>query len=512
MDYSYKNKGGNVVGYVRRTDVKCESDNSKSNKQIVPYFTPDTEGGFTSGIPNSLKGNMPLYGLDSISDKHQPIYIVEGEKCAMALHGLGLQAVTSQGRALNSHNSDWSTLSEASQVYLLPDNDEQGMKYVENVYRALKSLSLPPVNMNLVKLPYLAPKGDVCDWLSVLDGMADWDGLQSLKEYPTPPEMKSIFLKEVDDHSDDVPIRWKYIISTGGVNAIDIDNFQKMDFPEMKNLLSPWLQNPAVCMVFAERGLGKTFFSLSVAIAVANGDKFLRYEAPEPQPVLYLDGEMQGRLMQERINMLTGGVPTKAPFYIVTPDCQNENGVPDLATTEGRKDVKELIDELKPKLIVIDNLSTFLRSSTENDGEDWVPLQEFANHLRTTGHTILFVHHTNKEGTQRGTSRKEDTMDTIVHLKPTGADPGEYDGACFEINFTKHRNIKGEEIMPIVAYLEPNGDKVKWNWNFADYHVQNVVNMFKDGVKQKDIATELNISEAKVCRLLKTARSTNMLS
>ena len=57
-------------------------------------------------------------------------------------------------------------------------------------------------------------------------------------------------------------------------------------------------------MVFADRGIGKTFFCLSCAVALANGDKFLGYEASKPVSVLYLDGEMQAAAMQARLKMM----------------------------------------------------------------------------------------------------------------------------------------------------------------------------------------------------------------
>jgi hypothetical protein len=68
-------------------------------------------------------------------------------------------------------------------------------------------------------------------------------------------------------------------------------------------------------------------------------------------------------------------------------------------------------------LIVLDNLSTLVRSGRENESESWLPVQEWALQLRKRGKSILFVHHAGKTGQQRGTSKKEDVLDTVISLK-----------------------------------------------------------------------------------------------
>ncbi|MCL2124014.1 MAG: bifunctional DNA primase/polymerase [Desulfovibrionaceae bacterium] len=86
------------------------------------------------------------------------------------------------------------------------------------------------------------------------------------------------------------------------VNAYD---FLSMSFPVMEMLLSPILPRQGLCMLHAMRGIGKTFISLSVAYAVASGGKvFDRWGAPQPARVLFIDGEMPARTLQERLASL----------------------------------------------------------------------------------------------------------------------------------------------------------------------------------------------------------------
>ena len=65
---------------------------------------------------------------------------------------------------------------------------------------------------------------------------------------------------------------------------------------------------------------------------------------------------------------------------------------------------------------MVDSLSTLCRSGVENESESWLPVQEWALRLRRNGVSVLFVHHAGKSGKQRGTSRREDVLDTIFHV------------------------------------------------------------------------------------------------
>lgn len=113
------------------------------------------------------------------------------------------------------------------------------------------------------------------------------------------------------DNLENIPAAWTFIVTKNKHKLITANDFKSLKLPARHMLLSPWLPEGSINMIFADRGIGKTFFALSCAIALANGDKFLCYEAKEAVPVLYLDGEMQATAIQERLS-----VPTQAPVKI----------------------------------------------------------------------------------------------------------------------------------------------------------------------------------------------------
>ena len=106
-------------------------------------------------------------------------------------------------------------------------------------------------------------------------------------------------------------------------------------------------------------------------------------------------------------------------------------------------------------LIVVDNLSTICPSVKENDADSWVPVQAWALAQRRAGRSVLFVHHAGNSGAQRGTSRKEDTLETIIGLRR----PPDYSadqGCRFELHFEKNRGFHGADAEPFEARLVGN--------------------------------------------------------
>jgi len=124
MKWEYKTKDGNVVGHVIRLENENELNGSKPRKQTIPYFKENGQ----SGIPDNLPKEHRIYGMDTVKDFSKPIFIVEGEKCAYALHGLGCQAITNVGGCGAGHKADWTVIDQAQSIYILPDNDDAGWK------------------------------------------------------------------------------------------------------------------------------------------------------------------------------------------------------------------------------------------------------------------------------------------------------------------------------------------------------------------------------------------------
>lgn len=283
-----------------------------------------------------------------------------------------------------------------------------------------------------------------------------------------------------------------------------IGEFLSLELPPRVDLLSPWLPKQGLAMIHARRGAGKTFLSLNVAWAVACGGEFLKWRAPAPAGVLYVDGEMPAVALQERLARMAvaAQVQPQAALDFVTPDLQ-KGAMPDLADIEGQAAIDACVRD-DHSLIVVDNLSSLCRAGKENEAESWLTVQTWALRHRAAGRSILFVHHSGKNGLQRGTSRREDVLDTVIQLRQ----PVSYeisDGARFEIAFEKARGIVGADVEPFEAALgEDANGKPCWTMRSAG-RTEQVISMAEDGMKPAEIAAELGVARSTVYRQIRAA-------
>jgi RecA-family ATPase len=167
------------------------------------------------------------------------------------------------------------------------------------------------------------------------------------------------------------------------LHARKLKDFLALELPQRELILSPWLPTAGLCMIHAKPGIGKTHLSLNIAYAVASGGTFLGWEAVRPRGVLFVDGEMYPASLQERlalINQMNGDRELAAELLIISANLE-EQGIPDLATEEGRQAIEQYItDEID--LIILDNLSSLITSGKENEAESWQPIQKWLLSLR----------------------------------------------------------------------------------------------------------------------------------
>jgi len=294
--------------------------------------------------------------------------------------------------------------------------------------------------------------------------------------------------------------------------ALDLYDLSEYQFKERELLLKPWLHSQDLTMIHAGRGIGKTHLAIAIMYAVATGGTFAGWVAPKPTKVLYLDGELPGRVLQNRLSMhLPVMEPQRGFVRVFTPDLLPDGvGLPDLSTPEGQDVVEAMIEE-DTGLLIVDNLSAWCRTGRENDGESWNPIATWILQLRRRGIAVLMIHHSGKNGEQRGTSKKEDLLDAVIKLKR----PVEYDpknGAIFVLEFTKARNLSGDAALSLELTLTGDENQVEWLCRTVEQSTfARVVALSKEGMGQIDIAEELQINKSTVSRHLKAARAQGLI-
>lgn len=290
-----------------------------------------------------------------------------------------------------------------------------------------------------------------------------------------------------------------------------LKDFLAMEIPAREPLIDPILPRQGLMMIHAPRGIGKTFFALNLAYAVASGTDFLKYRVPKACGVLYVDGEMPAATLHERLAAIVDSEIPDVPLRLVTPDLNLETGIPDISSPEGQSLLDEVITN-DIKLIIIDNLSCLCRSGKENEAESWSFVQSWALRQRAAGRSVIFIHHSGKTGLQRGTSRREDVLDTVLSLRR----PKDYDaseGARFEVHIEKGRTLFGEVAQPFETSLETDdhGYQVWQMTDLADNRLDQFIPLFHEGKSDSEIAEIVGVDRTTVYRRRRSAKADGLL-
>lgn len=286
--------------------------------------------------------------------------------------------------------------------------------------------------------------------------------------------------------------------------SCSIEELLNMDIKDRDYVMEPIIPEQGLAMIYAERGIGKTFVGLAIACAVAMGTPLFRWNAPKPRKVLYLDGEMPAKVMQERLAKIILGIKDKPesfnPEYlkVITPDIQH-NPMPNLSSEDAQRLVEPHLKDTE--LVIIDNISTLCSFGKENEAESWSPIQTWLLDLRRRGISVLLIHHAGKGGKQRGTSRREDILDTVISLKR----PDDYSsdqGARFEVHFDKARGFYGSDADPFEATLEEENHYLVWHFDGLKNAETDLIKSLSDeGKSAREIEKETGISKSKVNRI-----------
>jgi RecA-family ATPase/predicted XRE-type DNA-binding protein len=287
------------------------------------------------------------------------------------------------------------------------------------------------------------------------------------------------------------------------LRAMTVDRLLAKKIVPNDPIIGAWLREQTLALLYAPRGIGKTFLILSIALAIAAGVELLGWRVDKRRKVVILDGEMAAYDLQSRLRLLVKILGIDAPLgdylRIVAADLQAE-GIRDISTEEGQADIEDILGDAE--VIIIDNLSALSRSGRENEAESWTPLQEWALRMRREGRTVIFVHHAGKGGGQRGTSRREDVLDTVISLRRP-EDYGAADGARFEVHFEKARGFMGEDAEPFEARLTERG----WvRAAIGNPLTDQILELHAEHLSQREIARRVGVSAATVNRIIKSKR------
>lgn len=155
-----------------------------------------------------------------------------------------------------------------------------------------------------------------------------------------------------------------------------------------------------VSLVAGEPGVGKTWFMLDVARAVADGkvgmgDPITPYEKGK---VLLFAGETGVRMLVDRMNLL-GGVKNLNSIQVVSSHQMARMNIDVMLNTAiGRRNIEEAINDYKPDIVFVDTVISFM-----GDGKDESSQVDMSDSIRVLGVVananncaIVLLHHFRK--------------------------------------------------------------------------------------------------------------------
>lgn len=242
------------------------------------------------------------------------------------------------------------------------------------------------------------------------------------------------------------------------VSIIGLNEFLNSPYEEIEYLLSPILRHPSLTMIYAKAGVGKTFFTLQLALCLSHGESIHNWIVQKPRKVLYVDGEMSSADMKARLTKLLN------PLDEINPELHSNlqlclYGYPkDQTELEfGKEEFRNQFTEEnlsgKIDVLILDNLSSLVRAE-ENENDAWQPFNKWCIRLRKKGISVILLHHENKTSGMRGASNKLDGLDYVIHL--------EEKNGIITGTFEKCRNIPASLAVPFSFKIEDLDNNAIW--------------------------------------------------
>jgi len=289
----------------------------------------------------------------------------------------------------------------------------------------------------------------------------------------------------------------------GGISLTDLD---KRCNEKQENILIPFIKDGDATMIYSPSGVGKSFYVIGIAVAIAGGGKFLGYEAPKPKKVLYIDGEMSKWQLQTRIRASLDDLNRELVYKNLTIANRelSECLFPDLGNKEHISFIHKEILNSGYDVVIFDNFSTLaLNIEDENSAGSFNPTLELIQELKASGVLPILVHHSNKNGgSYRGTTKIEAIFSNIISLEKSNSIDLTA-GAGFRVKFTKNRNEYSEFTEPRTVQLV-KGD----GWNSITTNDDLDEKVYNELVKckhdsQQQIAEALGIAPSTVSKAKK---------
>lgn len=338
---------------------------------------PDGDGAWIWKLGETRRLPYRLPEVITAAARGSRVYAVEGEKDVDTLRELGLVATTNPFGA-GKWKPEFSPYLTGAEVVVVPDADAVGREHADSVCRSLLPYA---ASVRILELPDAADGEDSTDFVVKRGWVgADFEKYaDAAPAYSVPgPE------REPPGEGPLEPESPKPGPSLSSMKVIDITDLMKMPDVEPEWLVHGLLLKEGTSLFVAKPKVGKTTVARCSAAAVARGEDFLDRKV-QKAPVLYLSLEDGESLVRSHFKALGSDAGISFFFGMPPPD-----PFPDL---------RRLISEKRPGLVVIDTVAKFVHIKDYKDyGEVSHLMQNFQNLAREYGCHVMLIHHAPKFG------------------------------------------------------------------------------------------------------------------
>jgi AAA domain/RepB DNA-primase from phage plasmid/MarR family len=282
-------------------------------------------------------------------------------------------------------------------------------------------------------------------------------------------------------------------------------------------IIDPFLMERSLNMIYARRGVGKTWLAVELALSIAIGKNFFKWPTTAARRVLYVDGEMPLSDLQQRIMQLSGSAPPENLMLLPSEPLFLEDQPLLINKPDHQARLLTLLDDLddrghRPDALIFDNQSSLTSGMDENSNSDLDAFLAWLIQLRHRGYAVVVVHHAGKNGQQRGASRREDLLDTSIKLEELPGNIRESGGgAAFTISFEKVRGKRpSPDTLTVELVASAEGGQV-WTVGTpqsqsADMRVLLAIYTGEPAL-QAELATRLEVKPARISQIVKRLRA-----
>ena len=305
-------------------------------------------------------------------------------------------------------------------------------------------------------------------------------------------------IEEAEEEEEQIP---------QGLTTLTLNQFVDRDYPPILYYMYPIISNECLGMIFALPGKGKTLFALELAWRCSQGLDFMEWKFNDmikPPPVLYVEGEMSARQVQERvISMVDRDRGIKDfdldNFYMAVLKEQPNERYQKLKTPEGRLNVQVKADEIfkktgKKPIIFLDNVRFLMGNFNEKEGQDWIDFVLWLATLRAKGYSTYFLHHAVNTGEKAsGSGYQDSNLDVNIKLSQpdenSATDHSSDHYTQIQFEFKKMRENVIGQMTPFIMVVDRN--KGSWSkFPVLNKTERKIKSMLDSGKTAKDIISD----------------------